>query len=140
MIDFSDLILQISNATAIPTAAIQNSGISGNSFNDFLAGLAAIGGPTIAGIGTLWAKFRSKAKRIDNALRAEDFDNRDLMEIWNSIIVTAKNNPTMPLGEIIKQKAYKDKELLDITIAQAWGKEYDEYNEWFTKRYVMNPE
>lgn len=140
MIDFSDLVLQVANTTTATIIPVTTQQSPTDQFNEFLLSLTAIGAPAAGGIGALWAKFRSKAQRIDNALRAQDFDTRDLMELWNSIIIAGKKNPDMPFGQIIQQKAYKDRDLSDTTIIQAWDKEYLEYDEWFTKRYVMNPD
>jgi hypothetical protein len=109
-------------------------------FNQFVTGLIGTGGAVGGGIGALWAKFRGKAKRIDSALRAQDFDQRDLMEIWNSIIIAGKNNPDIAFGKLLAMKAYKNRETSDVTILQAWDKEFAEYDEWFTKRYVENPQ
>lgn len=109
-------------------------------FNTFVTGLTGTVAAAGGGIGALWAKFRGKAKRIDNALRAQDFDTKDLFDLINALMVAGKENPTITWGEVVSKKAYPDRKLNDQTIHQAWGEQFEEYNEWFTKRYVENPE
>lgn len=106
--------------------------------NQFNTLLATSGTGIIGGVGALWAIVRKKTSKIDNALRGADFDNRDLLEIMNSIFEHAKKNPDKSLGAILDMPAFKDRVLTNTTIAVAWDKEYNEYDEWFTQRYVMN--
>lgn len=128
---------------SIPTPVVQTNepiATEEDVFNQFLAGLGTTVVGVGGGVGALWAKIRGKTKRIDQALRGADFDTRDLFEIFNSVFIHADANPTMPLGDIIKQKAYMDKKLSDKTIKQAWSEQYDEYCEWFHQRYEINKE
>lgn len=109
-------------------------------FNTFVTGLTGTVAAAGGGIGALWAKFRGKAKRIDNALRAQDFDTKDLFDLMNSMIIYGKEDPSISWGAMLIKKAYPDRKTNDVTIIQAWDKQFEEYNEWFTKRYVENPE
>lgn len=109
-------------------------------FNQFLTNIGVTGTGIAAGVGTLWAKVRNKTKRIDQALRGADFDNRDLIEVLNSFFEAAKNNPEKTPGQLLLMPAYKDKVLLQKLIGEAWGLEYDEYMEWFNGRYMVNKE
>lgn len=121
------------------TQAIATEEDLGQQFNTFATGLLGTLGASAGGIGALWARFRSKAKRIDNALRGQDFDQRDLMEVLNSFFEAAKKDKTKTPGQLLDEMAYKDKVLLEKTIAVAWANEYDEYMEWFHQRYEVNP-
>lgn len=127
-----------------PTVATQNEIATTNDlsqqFNQTMAALIATGGTVSAGVGTVWAKMRGKAKKIDSALRGQDFDNRDLLEVLNSFFEAAKKDKTKTPGILLDDMAYKDKILLSKTIGEAWAGEYDEYMEWFTQRYTVNPE
>lgn len=122
--------------TAVPIATTDD---LSDQFQKFVMGLVGTGTVAGGGVATLWAKFRGKAKRIDAALRAQDFDNKDLLDHINTIFESAKDNPEMPLGKIIMLPAFRDKKLMNKSIAEAWATDYDEYNEWFTKRYTENP-
>lgn len=108
-------------------------------FNQTMAALIATGGTVSAGVGAVWSKMRGKAKKIDFALRGNDFDQRDLMEVLNSFFEAAKRDKTKTPGQILDDMAYKDKVLLEKNIGTAWAQEYDEYMEWFEQRYTVNP-
>lgn len=107
-------------------------------FQKTMTALLGTGGVVTAGVGTVWAKMRSKTKKIDVALRGQDFDNRDLMEVLNSFFEAAKSDKTLTPGQILDKMAYKDKVLLEKNIGTAWAQEYDEYMEWFNSRYMVN--
>lgn len=109
-------------------------------FNQFLAGLGTTVVAAGGGVGALWAKIRGKTKRIDQALRGTDFDHRDLIEVLNSFFEAAKKDKTKTPGQLLDEMAYKDKILLEKTIAVAWATEYEEYMEWFNQRYQINKE
>lgn len=128
-------------APATPTATVTTPlATDQDVFNQFLASLGITGTGVLTGVGALWAKIRNKTKRIDQALRGTDFDQRDLLEVLNSFFEAAKKDEAKTPGQLLKEMAYKDQVLLEKTIAQAWATEYNEYMEWFEGRYKTNKE
>lgn len=133
MIDFSDLILQVSNST-LP--AIQNSGLaqqvsSPNTATDILGvtGFAAGIGAAIKSV------FTDKTQKKNN--RETDFDSeefRRLVKVENDYTLS---NPTKTRAEILKMSAYPDEPSITTTLAEAYALDYREYKEYNTKQYYQ---
>lgn len=133
MIDFSDLILQISNAT-VP--AIQNSGaaqqLSGSDTASNLLGITGIA----TGIGaTIKSLFTDKHQKQSE--RETDFDQeelRRLMKVENDYTI---KNPTKTRAEILAMPAYPDEPSIKTSLAEAYALDYKEYKQYNTKTWYQ---
>lgn len=133
MIDFSDLILQVSNATM---PAIQNSGIAQQvASGDTTSNLLGITG-IATGIGaTIKSIFTDKTQR-KNA-REVDFDQEELRRLMKVEHDYTIENPTKTRAEILKMPAYPDEPSITTTLAEAYALDYKEYKKYNTKEYYQ---
>jgi len=133
MIDLSDLILQISNATA---PAIQNSGLaqqvsSSNTATDILgvSGFAAGIGAAIKSV------FTDKTQKKNN--REIDFDQEELRRLMKVEHDYTIKNPTKTRAEILAMPAYPDEPSIKTSLAEAYALDYKEYKKYNTKEYYQ---
>ena len=134
MIDFSDLILQVSNST-LP-AAIQNSGVAQQiASGDTASNLLGITG-IATGIGATIKSIFTDKNQKKNA-REVDFDQeelRRLMKVENDYTI---KNPTKTRAEIIALPAYPDEPSIKTSLAEAYALDYKEYQKYNTKEYYQ---
>ena len=134
MIDFSDLILQVSNST-LP-AAIQNSGVAQQiASGDTASNLLGITG-IATGIGATIKSIFTDKNQKKNA-REVDFDQeelRRLMKVENDYTI---KNPTKTRAEIIAMPAYPDEPSIKTSLAEAYALDYKEYQKYNTKEYYQ---
>ena len=133
MIDFSDLILQVSNATA---PAIQSSGVvdqlSSSSTANSVLGITGIA----TGIGAaIKSVFTDKHQKKNE--RETDFDQeelRRLMKVENDYTI---KNPTKTRAEILAMSAYPDEPSIKTSLAEAYALDYKEYKQYNTKTWYQ---
>jgi hypothetical protein len=134
MIDFSDLILQVSNATA---PAIQNSGLAQQVGSSSIGVSDALGITGIAtGIGAAIKSVFTDKHQKKNEMET-DFDQeelRRLMKVENDYTI---KNPTKTRAEIIAMPAYPDEPSIKTSLAEAYALDYKEYQKYNTKTWYQ---
>ncbi|MDR4490802.1 MAG: hypothetical protein R2685_07860 [Candidatus Nitrosocosmicus sp.] len=135
MIDLSDFILQVSNATA---PAIQNSGLAQqvtSSGGDTASNILGVSG-FAAGIGAaIKSVFTDKTQKKNN--REIDFDQEELRRLMKVEHDYTIKNPTKTRAEILAMPAYPDEPSIKTSLAEAYALDYKEYKKYNTKEYYQ---
>ncbi|MDN5845518.1 MAG: hypothetical protein L0H53_04500 [Candidatus Nitrosocosmicus sp.] len=136
MIDVTDLILQVGNATS-NTLQSGSSGVIQETVNQtqdtLYAGLAAAG-TAISGI---VAKVFHDNKKNKQSERETDFDQenyRRLVKVENDYTI---KNPTKTRAEILAMSAYPDEPSIKTSLAESYATDYVEYQEYNRKKYYL---
>lgn len=133
MIDISDLILQVSNATApaIQTGAIASASSGVETVNSIL-GISGVA----AGIGSaIKTLFSDKSQKKNN--RETDFDNEEIRRLIKVEIDYTLQNPGKTRDEILKMRAYPDEPSITTSLAEAYALDYKEYKQYNTRTWYQ---
>ena len=132
MIDFSDLILQVSNATA---PAIQSGTAQPLSSVDTASSVLGISG-IATGIGAA-IKSVFSGKNQKQFEKETDLDQEQYIDLLDTIWTYAVEHPDKTLGQILELPAYPDDKMNETKLKEALSTERRDWKEYNKRKYYQ---
>jgi hypothetical protein len=122
------------------TVAEQTPIASDQDVNNTNATIAAAGTALAGGVATVFGKLQNDKKKINNALRRIDKEQKDAMDAMNLIIERAglDINKDKTFYGLLNEQVIPGSGVNTLKLGQNWHQQYQEYVDWYEGRYTEN--
>jgi hypothetical protein len=122
------------------TVAEQTPIASDQDVNNTNATIAAAGTALAGGVATVFGKLQNDKKKINNALRRIDKEQKDALDAINLIIERAglDINKAKTFYDLLNDQVIPGSGVNTLKLGQNWHQQYQEYVDWYEGRYTEN--
>ena len=130
-------------ATVTPlaqTIADQTPIASDQSVDNTTAAVVGTGTALAGGIATVFGKLQNDKKKINNALRRIDKEQKDTLDAMNLIVERGglDINKDKTFFQLLNEQVIPGSGVNTLKLGQNWHVQYEEYVDWYEGRYSEN--
>lgn len=130
----------VTSSQVAQTVAERTPIASDQDVNNTNATIAGAGTALAGGIATVFGKLQNDKKKINNALRRIDKEQKDALDAMNLIVERGglDINKDKTFFQLLNEQVIPGSGVNTLKLGQNWHQQYQEYVDWYDGRYTEN--